>query len=439
MLNNTRKITVYVNTGDAEFKKECYKRLRDYQYLGYKYANEVVKHAFFADFLKNGIGDGKQELTGKELTEKLISHFGKGSSIMNFGYKFASEQFNILPSKIKASINNVTYSNYNSDKKEVLKGNRSVRTYKRNMPVPFMKEAISNLKLDEDGKNFTFDLFSPNSIPMKTTLGRDRSDNFSIIENIINGTYHLCNSSYTFKDNKMILSIVFKTPIKINNLDEEKILGVDLGINHPIVAVCGDKPFFLGSKEDFLHKRLAIQNSKRNLQKNLIFTSGGRGRNKKLKALENYSEKEANFAKTYNNTLSRMLINIAKENKCKYINIEDLSSFKENANNWVLRNWSYAQLQEMITYKAEREGIIVRKVNPQYTSQCCSKCGHIDSNNRQTQADFICTSCGHELNADVNGAINISNAHEEYFIKRVEAHKKELNKNSKKLASLKIN
>lgn len=62
----------------------------------------------------------------------------------------------------------------------------------------------------------------------------------------------------------------------------------------------------------------------------------------------------------------------------------------------------------MITYKAERIGINVKKVEASYTSQTCSRCGHIDKENRQTQDRFKCIKCDFELNADHNAAINIA-------------------------------
>ena len=46
----------------------------------------------------------------------------------------------------------------------------------------------------------------------------------------------------------------------------------------------------------------------------------------------------------------------------------------------------------------------VEKVNAAYTSQTCNSCGHVDPNNRQSQAVFRCTACGHQANADVNAA-----------------------------------
>ena len=53
----------------------------------------------------------------------------------------------------------------------------------------------------------------------------------------------------------------------------------------------------------------------------------------------------------------------------------------------------------------------VEKVNPAYTSQRCSACGHVDAKSRESQADFRCTACGYACNADVNAARNIAAGH----------------------------
>ena len=50
----------------------------------------------------------------------------------------------------------------------------------------------------------------------------------------------------------------------------------------------------------------------------------------------------------------------------------------------------------------------VEKVNPAYTSQTCNACEHVDPKSRKNQADFECTACGHQANADVNAACNIA-------------------------------
>ena len=46
-------------------------------------------------------------------------------------------------------------------------------------------------------------------------------------------------------------------------------------------------------------------------------------------------------------------------------------------------------------------------VNPKYTSQTCSECGHKDKLNRKGN-DFKCRICGYELHSDLNASINIA-------------------------------
>jgi putative transposase len=53
----------------------------------------------------------------------------------------------------------------------------------------------------------------------------------------------------------------------------------------------------------------------------------------------------------------------------------------------------------------------VEKINPAFTSQRCSACGHVDPDSRESQARFGCTACGFACNADVNAARNIAAGH----------------------------
>ena len=63
----------------------------------------------------------------------------------------------------------------------------------------------------------------------------------------------------------------------------------------------------------------------------------------------------------------------------------------------------WSGLARNLGYKAAR----VIEVNPAYTSQTCAECGHIAPENRRSQSEFRCVSCGHTANADTNAAINI--------------------------------
>jgi putative transposase len=80
---------------------------------------------------------------------------------------------------------------------------------------------------------------------------------------------------------------------------------------------------------------------------------------------------------------------------------------KAGLNRSVLQQ-GWGMFAQFLEYKAPGR---VEKVNPAYTSQRCSECGHADPDSRKSQALFECTSCGYSCNADVNAARNIAAGH----------------------------
>ncbi|MHA2094955.1 MAG: RNA-guided endonuclease InsQ/TnpB family protein [Candidatus Hodarchaeales archaeon] len=86
--------------------------------------------------------------------------------------------------------------------------------------------------------------------------------------------------------------------------------------------------------------------------------------------------------------------------------------WKQHCNLGKRTNQSFVQLPflklvQMLEYKAKLVGIKVIRVNEAYTSQQCSKCGHVEKKNRRSRGSFCCLRCGIQLNADYNAACNI--------------------------------
>lgn len=52
-------------------------------------------------------------------------------------------------------------------------------------------------------------------------------------------------------------------------------------------------------------------------------------------------------------------------------------------------------------------GVPLILIDPRNTSGIGSVCGHCEKKNRKSQAEFLCGSCGHSMNADHNAALNI--------------------------------
>lgn len=95
------------------------------------------------------------------------------------------------------------------------------------------------------------------------------------------------------------------------------------------------------------------------------------------------------------------------------IAIENLKNLKDNkkgkwnkAINRKFNYWFYFLTLQRIRDRAELFGVRCKSIPPQYTSQTCPKCGHIDKLNRHGEK-FKCLRCGFNGDADHIAAMNI--------------------------------
>ena len=200
------------------------------------------------------------------------------------------------------------------------------------------------------------------------------------------------------------MHVVVSVPEPIAPKDET-VIGIDLGLNHPAVT---SNCHFLGDthwKEvDRRYFRL-----RRKLQ-----SKGTKSAKRHLKKL---SKRQLRFHRDCDHVLSRRLVQHAPAGSTlvfeNLIHIRDTSRMgrgKQNknvANKRKLHSWTFAQLYDFTTYKAQERGIRVARIDPRHTSQMCSRCGHQARNNRRSQSLFLCRKCGYCRNADLNAAYNI--------------------------------
>lgn len=93
--------------------------------------------------------------------------------------------------------------------------------------------------------------------------------------------------------------------------------------------------------------------------------------------------------------------------ECDVILFEDLTHIRERTGASWGHKWAFRTLYEQVEYKAEAEGVSVKKVGSAYTSKRCTECGFTAEENRLTRNDFRCMKCESEANADYNAAKNI--------------------------------
>jgi putative transposase len=196
------------------------------------------------------------------------------------------------------------------------------------------------------------------------------------------------------KDN-VFLNIQCKLADMPQSLTKKRVLGIDRGILN--IVTCDDNSF-INSK----HLR-AVKGRYQHL-KSKLQSLGTRSAKRKLTIV---AGRERRFALDTNHVIAKQ---ISKKPDYDVFAVEKLHvrTRKENGKkfNKMLGGWSHGQLQSLLKYKAENAGKMVIEVNPQYTSQKCSKCGYVHRQNRNGLR-FKCRQCGFELNAGLNAARNI--------------------------------
>jgi len=75
--------------------------------------------------------------------------------------------------------------------------------------------------------------------------------------------------------------------------------------------------------------------------------------------------------------------------------------------NRVIMDQGWGEFRRQLSYKQAWLGGWFIAVPPHHTSQQCPICKHTSKENRKTQADFLCVSCGYTNHADTVGAINV--------------------------------
>ena len=392
-----RKIKLTI-IGTDEERAEGYKFIRDSQYAQYQGLNLAMS------ILSSAYLESNRDIKSDIFKEAQKSLTNSNPIFDNIGFGTGIDTKSAITQRVKKDFKT-------SLKNGLAKGERTITNYKRDYPLLTRGRDLKFQYKDDD-----IIIKWVNKIQFKVVLGSGKIKENKIelqytLHKIIDKEYKVGQSSLQFdRNNNLILNLNLDIPYNPKNETVEgRTLGVDLGIKYPAYMCLNDDTYkreHIGSIDDFLRIREQMQDRRRKLQHDLKFIKGGKGRKKKTQALDRLRDKEKNFASTYNHMISKNVVEFAKKNQCEYINMEKLT--KDGFNNKILRNWSYYQLQQYIEYKAEREGIQVRYIDPSYTSQTCARCGHIDKENRQTQEKFICTKCGFELNADHNASINIA-------------------------------
>lgn len=363
----------------------------------YMIANDTIKYYYEKDILK----------INHEITD-----------YMNVAQKYGD----VIGSNVINDIRKMAANKWKQHKKMIINSCESVINFKKDLPISCPAQSYD---IKKENNNYILSLaLLPGRNNRKSLIinhGGDKSKIY-ILEMLVENKFKKGSVKLYKQKNKWLVNISYTFDKIVDyELDEERVMGVDMGIVNAIAFAYNfsEKRGYIRGDEILAFKK-RVEKRREAIQEQIKYSNRrGRGRKRALLPLEKLSKKYINFKETCNHRYSSYIVEQALKNKCKYIQMEDLSGIKNKEK--FLQNWIYYDLQSKIEYKAKQYGIEVIKVNPYFTSQRCSKCGFIHEDNRKTQSEFKCLKCGFEANADYNAAKNLSIKNIDKIIKNYQA------------------
>ena len=231
------------------------------------------------------------------------------------------------------------------------------------------------------------------------------------------------NLTVSCKNERWYIAIQTSQNVHVSPASGE--VGVDRGIAH-FAALSNDA--FVDRSPAMLKRLEALEARRARYQRAMSRKQGpvkGKRRasnnwKKSLRKTQRISAKIAHIRQDFLHKESRKLVNDNGFIVFEDLNIKGMTTSasgtleapgkrvaqKRGLNRSILEQ-GWGAFARMVEYKNAWNGGITLYIPPQYTSQTCAACGHVDRENRKSQADFHCIQCGHQDNADVNAAKNI--------------------------------
>ena len=219
---------------------------------------------------------------------------------------------------------------------------------------------------------------------------------------------------------KVILAQEYQDVSIVKN--SEKFMAIDIGVANALTCYDyqGHSHILSGrqwlSVERYFHKKIAHYQAISDAQQS---AKGVKYPKKSKRVLQLYKKKSK---QTFHilHCMTKRVVELAVQQGVQTIVIGDITGIREKANlgkttNQKFHALPFKKLVNMIMYKAEQVGISVDStITEEYTSQTCAVCKpmpakeYAHKSNRKHRGLYICQNCQTVINADLNGAINIS-------------------------------
>jgi len=177
-------------------------------------------------------------------------------------------------------------------------------------------------------------------------------------------------------------------------------VGVDVGIES-FATLSDDEAAPIENPRYFRRAEMDLKKAQRRVSRRV---KGSKGRKKAVGWLGKKHLKVKRQRRDFHFKEAGKLVNQYQSIKVEDLNVQGMVKNHHLAKSISDAGWS--QFIMILIFKAEEAGRVVIKVNPAYTSQDCSRCGHRNSITLATRI-YECSKCGLVIHRDRNGAKRI--------------------------------
>lgn len=193
--------------------------------------------------------------------------------------------------------------------------------------------------------------------------------------------------------------VCFSCEVKASPLPySDEVVGIDMGLISFAVFSTGEAilapKFFRRDEKDLGRKQRKLSDAEK----------GTPERKKARKVVSKIHERITNRRRNFTHQQSKKIVN-----RFGMIAIEDLEVNRMVHNHCLAKSIvdaAWSQFAQFLSYKAVDAGRRLIRVNPAYTSQDCSTCGHRQKMPLSDRV-YTCPCCGLEIDRDHNASLNI--------------------------------
>lgn len=124
----------------------------------------------------------------------------------------------------------------------------------------------------------------------------------------VRGVVKMRTSHLKLKDGKIFMLATFENDKEKHKLRTEVVAETTLSLEYPIIVKVGNAKLSIGSREEFLYRRLVIQTAYSKDSGEVKYARSGKGRKRKTKALAKYRDTEHNYVNQRLHVYSREII-----------------------------------------------------------------------------------------------------------------------------------